>query len=155
MRAQGFEPSYRLTTVKLVKAPPKIRPWFQDHNDEKVMNINRLRWQMKFRWPSRRLTLPGFVYEAAPRLFVPEVLNIISMYSTLEYQLGSSWCQPRIIVEASQATLAEAELLSIKRGDLVLVIARLTRAENDRPIEFVKLVSGRTATATGWSYPPD
>ena len=140
MRAQGFEPSYRLTTVKLVKAPPKVAQFFQDHNDEKVMNINRLLLADEIPMAIQEAYLPGFVYEAAPRLFVPEVLNIISMYSTLEYQLGIKLVRAEEFVEASQATLAEAELLSIKRGDLVLVITRLTRAENDRPIEFVKLV---------------
>lgn len=140
MRAQGFEPSYRNTTVKFVKAPPKAAQFFQYHNDEKVLNVNRLLLADGTPMAIQEAYLPAYLYEAAPRLFVPEVLNVISMYTTLELQLGIKLVRAEEFVEASQATAAEAEQLSIKRGDLVLVITRLTRAENDQPIEFVKLV---------------
>lgn len=140
MRARGFEPSYRNTTVRFTKAPTKAAQFFQYHNDEKVLNINRLLLADEIPMAIQDAYLPASIYEAAPRLFVPEVLNVISMYTTLEFQLGIKLARAEEFVEASQATAAEAEQLSIKRGDLVLVITRLTRAEDDQPIEFVKLV---------------
>ena len=140
MRARGFEPTYRNTIVRIVKAPPKAAQFFQYHNDEKVLNVNRLLLADDIPMAIQEAYLPTSIYEAVPRLFVPEVLNVISMYATLELQVGIKLVRAEEFVEASLATEAEAKQLSIKRGDLVLVVTRLTRAENDRPIEFVKLV---------------
>ncbi len=140
MRSRGLNPSYQNTTVRLVKAPPKVAQFFQAQDDEKVLNIYRLLLADGIPMAIQDAYLPGSVYEAAPRLFVPEVLNVISMYNTLELELGIKLVRAEEFVEAGQATAAEAEQLGVKRGDLVLVVTRMTRAASDRPIEYVKLV---------------
>ena len=140
MRSRGLNPSYQNTTIRLVKPPAKVAQFFQYFNDEKALNINRLLLADEIPMAIQEAYLPGEIYEAAPRLFVPEVMNVVSMYATLELQLGIKLQRAEEFVESSQATAAEAEQLAIKRGDLVLVITRQTRDERDRPIEFVKLV---------------
>src|SRR5512140_24553 len=140
MRSRGLNPSYQNTTIRLVKPPSKVAQFFQYTNDEKALNINRLLLADEIPMAIQEAYLPGEIYEAAPRLFVPEVMNVVSMYATLELQLGIKLQRAEEFVESSQATAAEAEQLAIKRGDLVLVITRQTRDERDRPIEFVKLV---------------
>lgn len=140
MRAQGFEPSYRNAKVRLVKAPPKVAAFFESYHDERTLNVNRLLLADCIPMAIQEAYMPAYIYDANPRLFVPEVLNIVSIYSTLELHLGIKLARAEEFVEASYATAAEAEQLEIKRGDLVLVITRETYAEGNKPIEFVKLV---------------
>lgn len=140
MRARGLEPSYRNTTTELVKPPLKVMQFFQRSNDHKALRIHRLLLADGIPMAIQEDYIPASVYKTAPQLFKPEVLNTLSLYTTLELNLGIKLMRAEEFVEASHATEEEAELLSIKGGDLVLVITRMTLAEYDTPIEFVKLV---------------
>jgi GntR family transcriptional regulator len=140
MRARGLEPSYRNTAIELVNAPPKVLQFLQLTDDDRALRIHRLLLADNIPMAVQEAYLPASVYKAAPQLFVPELLNVLSMYNILETNLGIRLVRAEEIVDASYATKEEAKLLSIKRGDLVLVITRLTLSENNKPIEYVKLV---------------
>lgn len=140
MRAQGFVPSYRDTSVRLIKPPTRVSAFLGVEPDSKVLNITRVLLADDVPMALQEAFLPSSFYETYPRLFTVDFLNHFSMYDALELNMGIKLIRAEEFVDASQATASEAEQLDIKRGDEVLVITRMTYSDNDRPVEFVKLV---------------
>lgn len=63
-----------------------------------------------------------------------------SLYQLIEqkYRISMTWAQEDI--SASRATRAEARLLQVQTGDVVLVMERQSFTADDRPLEFVRAV---------------
>lgn len=138
MRAQGYEPSYKDTTVAFVSPTKQIQSQLKVTEKEQVLHIHRMMLADGVPMAIQNVYLAKRVYGRNPSLFIPEVLNQISLYKLLELELGLPLFRADEWVDASKATQEEAALLHIKKDDLVLVIDRETysTAEAD-PIEYV------------------
>ena len=77
-----------------------------------------------------------------PLWLAPELarrsINGASLYATLEQDLGVRLSSARQRITAVAATEREAELLKVARGAPLLFTERLTRDDNNRPVEFVE-----------------
>ena len=140
MRAEGFEPSYRNTLVSIVPTPSRVKHFFGDANKDQAIHIERTLLADGMPMALQDEYLPYSFYEMNSNLFTADVLNHFSMYMAMEMNLGIKLVRAEEFVDASQATPTEAEALGMKRGDLVLVITRMTYSESNRPVEFVKLI---------------
>lgn len=138
MRAQGYEPSYRDTVVTFISPTKQIQSHLKVSEKERVLHIHRLMLADGIPMAIQNVYLAERVYRRNPSLFIPEILNQISLYKIFELELGLSLFRADEWVDASKATQEEADLLHIKKDDLVLVIDRVTYSTTEPdPIEFV------------------
>jgi GntR family transcriptional regulator len=138
MRAQGYEPSYQDTTVALISPTKQIQSHLNVSEKEQVLHIHRMMLADGVPMAIQNVYLAERVYRRNPSLFIPEVLNQISLYKLFELRLGIFLFRADEWVDASKATQEEATLLHIKKDDSVLVIDRVTYSANEpEPIEYV------------------
>jgi GntR family transcriptional regulator len=138
MQAQGYEPSYQDANVALIRPTKQIQTHVKISDNEQVLNIHRIMLADGVPMAIQNVYLPERVYQRNPSLFVPEVLNQISLYKLFELRLGLFLFRADEWVDASKATQNEATLLHIKKEDSVLVIDRVTySASEPDPIEYV------------------
>jgi len=141
MRAQGYQPSYQQAVISIEAVQqPKVANMLGLSMDDKVMHVSRLMLADGLPMAIQDAHLPYSIYQQNPAFFTPEVLTNISMYKVLELELGINLYRAEEWVDASKAYVDEAEKLKISPGDNLLVIERLTFAEEDQPIEYVKLI---------------
>jgi len=82
--------------------------------------------------------LPERIYNRNSLIFIPEILNQISLYKILELELGVILFRADEWVNASKANQEEAHLLNIKKDDSVLIIERITYSPAMQdPVEYV------------------
>lgn len=139
MRAQGFEPSYRNTIISFVPPPPRVKHFLGYADDAKAVHVERMLLADGVPMAIQDEYLPYAFYQMNPAIFTTEVFNHFSMYTAIELNLGIKLSRAEEFVDAAQASQAEADALGIKRGDLILVITRMTYSDTDLPVEFVKL----------------
>ena len=138
MRAQGYEPSYQDTQVTVISPTKQIQAHLKVPEKEQVLHIHRMMLADGVPMAIQNVYLAERVYCRNRSLFVPEILNRISLYKLFELQLGLSLFRADEWVDASKATQEEAGLLQIKKDDSVLVIDRVTYAMTEPdPIEYV------------------
>lgn len=138
MRAQGYEPSYKDTTVTFVNPTKKIQIHLKVSEKEQVLHIHRMMLADNIPMAIQNSYLPERIYNRNPSLFTPEILNQISLYKILELELGLTLFRADEWVDASKATQEEANLLNIKKDDSILVIDRVTYSTTEPdPIEYV------------------
>jgi GntR family transcriptional regulator len=138
MRSQGYEPSYKDALVAFVHPNQKIQTHLKVSEKEKVIHIHRMMLADGAPMAIQNVYLPKRVYGRNPSLFVPEVLNRISLYKLFEFELGIKLFRADEWVDAAKATQDEAALLQIKKDNSVLVIDRVTYASVQKdPIEYV------------------
>jgi len=138
MRAQGYEPSYRDTIVTFIKANEKIQSHLKVSKSERVLHIHRMMLADEVPMAILNVYLAEWVYQSNLTLFTPETLNQISLYKLFELEMGLSLFKADEWVDVSRARQVEADLLHIKKDDLVFVIDRVTYSTNNlNPIEYV------------------
>jgi GntR family transcriptional regulator len=138
MRAQGYEPSYKDTVITFVKPTRTIQSHLKVPESERVLHIHRMMLANGEPMAIQNLYLAERIYSREPSLFIPELLNKISLYKIFELELGLTLFRADEWVDASKATQEEASLLNIKKGDSVLVIDRVTYSSTEPdPIEYV------------------
>ncbi len=138
MRAQGYKPSYQDAIVALINPTKQSQTHLKVAANEQVLHIHRMMLADGVPMAIQNVYLPKRVYQRNPSLFVPEVLNQISLYKVFELRLGLFLFRADEWVDASKATQEEATLLHIKKDDSVLVIDRVTySASEPEPIEYV------------------
>lgn len=138
MRAQGYEPSYRDTSISYVEPNKKVQTLLKVGQTEKVLNINRMMLAGGLPMAIQNVYLPKRIYERNPALFTPDILNKISLYKILELEIGIPLYRADEWVDSSKATQEEANLLHIKKNDSILVIERVTYSSLEQdPIELV------------------
>ncbi len=141
MRAQGYEPSYRGTVVNFIKPTSIIQSLLNVPENEDVLNIHRMMLADGKPMAIQNVYLAKRVFRRNPSLFLPEILNQISLYKIFEIELGLPLFRADEWVDASKATQEEASLLNIKKNDSVLVIDRVTYSSSEPdPIEYVHQV---------------
>jgi GntR family transcriptional regulator len=139
MRAQGYEPSYKDTVVTYISPTKNIQSHLMVSEKERVLYIHRMMLADGMPMAISNIYLPERVYKRNPSLFIPEVLNQISLYKIIELELGLTLFRADEWVDATKATQEEASLLNIKKDDLLLIIDRVTYSSSDQyPIEYVR-----------------
>ena len=138
MRAQGYEPSYRDTAVAFISPTSQIQSHLRVPETEQVLHIHRMMLADGVPMAIQNVYLAERVYRRNPSLFIPEVLNQISLYKLFELKLSLFLFRADEWVDASKATQEEAGLLQMKKDDSVLVIDRVTYSTTEPdPIEYV------------------
>ncbi len=138
MAALGQQPSYRTLAVAAVPASDEIAKQLAVDSDEPILRIDRLLLADDTPMALMRAHLPGWIWNAAPQLFGRERLDRVSLYRTLETDLGLQLWKARETVEAMVAN-DDGELLGLGRDDLLLVVHRLSYDRDARPIEYTRL----------------
>lgn len=138
MRAQGYEPSYRDTSISYIEPNKKIQSLLKTNPTQKVLYIQRMMLANGSPMAIQNVYLPESVYGRNPELFSAEILNQISLYKIIELELGIPLYRADEWVDSSKATQEEAALLNIRKDDSVLVIERVTYSPLEQdPIELV------------------
>ena len=138
MRAQGYEPSDRDTAVAFISPTSQIQSQLRVPETEQVLHIHRMMLADGVPMAIQNVYLAERVYRRNPSLFIPEVLNQISLYKLFELKLSLFLFRADEWVDASKATQEEAGLLQMKKDDSVLVIDRVTYSTTELdPIEYV------------------
>jgi GntR family transcriptional regulator len=138
MRAQGYEPSYQDAAVAFVTPSKQIQTHLKVAEKERVLHIHRIMLADGVPMAIQNVYLAKRIYGRNPALFIPDVLNQISLYKLFELKLGLFLFRADEWVDASKATEEEAGLLHVKQDDLLLIIDRVTYASNEPdPIEYV------------------
>src|SRR5689334_5951739 len=138
MRAQGYQPSYQDTVVSFISPIKQIQTHLKVSEKEQVLHIHRMMLADGIPMAIQNVYLAERVYCCNRSLFVPEILNRISLYKLFDLQLGLSLFRADEWVDASKATQEEAGLLQIKKDDSVLIIDRVTYSTTEPdPIEYV------------------
>lgn len=140
MIAQGYDPSYKNSIIEIINPHATIAKQLKIECNEKVLKIFRLMLASKTPMAIHYDYLPPYVYKKNPDIFIPELLNKISLYKLLELELGINLFRAEERVDASIATKEESEILDIQEEDSILVIERITYDVNDIPIEYAKLI---------------
>jgi GntR family transcriptional regulator len=138
MRALGREPSYRILGVVEVPAPPEVAAHLALEPNALALRIVRLLIADEVPMALMRGYLPPWIYTAQPALFSPERLDQVSLYRTLEVELGIQLWKARETVEALTAG-DDAERLELNPDDLLLVVHRHTLDIEARPVEYTQL----------------
>ena len=138
MRAQGYEPSYQNAAATFITPSKQIQTHLKVSEKERVLHIHRIMLADGVPMAIQNVYLAERIYGRNPDLFIPEVLNQISLYKLFELKLGLFLFRADEWVDASKATQEEAGLLHVKKDDLLLVIDRVTYSTNEPdPIEYV------------------
>ncbi|HBH12275.1 MAG TPA: hypothetical protein DDX29_04010 [Clostridiales bacterium] len=140
MIAQGYHPSYSNSKINLVFPPPDVTKFLNVSKNDKVLNIKRLMLADELPMSFQDSYLPGFIFYKNPNIFVPELMNKISLYKILELEFGINLFKAEERVDASKATKEEAQLLKIDTNDSLLVVERIAFDDEDKPVEYVKMI---------------
>jgi len=149
MRAQGYEPSYKEATVTFIEPNNRIQSLLKVTQKVPVLYIHRIMLANGTPMAIQNVYLPERIYSRNRSLFLPEILNRISLYKIIELELGIPLYRADEWVDSLKATQEEADLLKIKKDDSVLIIERVTYSSTEEyPIEFVH----QTYTASRYRY---
>lgn len=138
MEALGRRPGYRTLTVSVVPASEEIAEQLAVASGEPVLRIDRLLLADETPMALMRAHLPGWIWNATPELFDRERLDRVSLYRTLESDLGLQLWKARETVEAMVAN-DDGDLLGLGRDDLLLVVHRHSYDRDARPVEYTQL----------------
>ncbi len=139
MRARGLEPSYRNAQIEFTEPGPRQREMLDLPEHEKVIHICRVLLADRIPMAMQESFLPASLAAGNLHLFTSETLNQASLYTILEKNLGVPIVKSSEYVEPAIATADEAKALSIKNGDLLLLITKQIWTTDDRLVEYVML----------------
>jgi GntR family transcriptional regulator len=134
MRTQGHRATSRELRRDEVEAPQSVQEQLELNERAHVVVVERLR---------RLDDEPVAVHRAwLPLWLAPEIarhpLRSESLYAVLEQELGVRLNSARQRITATLATDQHAKLLDVAPGSPLLFTQRLTRDDNNRPVEFVE-----------------
>lgn len=135
--ALGLRPGYRTLAVDDVDASAEIVDALQLEKDALVLRVDRVMYADETPISVMTTYFPSRVYAKSRHLFNPERLDVTSLYSTLEDDIGIVLWKASETVEAARAG-DDADLLDLARDDLLLVIHRRTVDRSSRPVEYMK-----------------
>jgi GntR family transcriptional regulator len=138
MRALGKRPSYRTISVVEMPASADIARRLSVEANSKVLCISRVLLADDVPMALMRAYLPPWVYGDKRQLFSETRLNEVSLYETLEGELGIKLWKAKETVEAIAAG-GDAGLLGLGRDALLLVVHRHSQDVLGRPVEYVQL----------------
>jgi GntR family transcriptional regulator len=134
MRAQGLRATAQEVDRSEVEPPAAVRQQLELQEGAHVVMLERLRCLDDEPVVLHRVWLPLWL---APEL-ARRSIDGASLYATLEREMGVQLSTARQRITAVAASEREAELLKVARGAPLLFTERLTRDDNNRPVEFVE-----------------
>lgn len=136
MVRQGFHPQTRLISFRTTRLPKQVAQKINHFGAEDVFRIERLRLADGEPMALEIAYLPSSKF---PHINLRKN-ELDSLYMLMENKYGIRIKKAHEYLEAGLAGPRDAKLLQIKQGDPVLLRERLTFAENEEPVEFVKSV---------------
>lgn len=133
MRARGMTPSSQLVSFSTMKASQKVADRLMIDVDEEVYEIKRVRLADGIPMAYEVLYMAKSL---APKLEKDKLLSSLYDYAQQDLQLHIA--KGKQVIEATNATKEEADLLEINEGDSLLLIERQAILSNDRPFEFAR-----------------
>jgi len=135
MRQRGFTPSTRIIFSGLVPAPANIAEALNVAIGEEVARIDRLRLADEE---------PMCVEESfLVHRFMPGILehdfSRMSLREVKQAEYGIRWSRATQTIQAIAAPPETARLLSIKAGAPLLFFERVSRQQDDVPVEFLRV----------------
>lgn len=140
MRARGLTPSFTQTSVKFVNPSSNVRIRLKLADGEQAVHLQRLMMADGAPMAFQDAYLPRAVLRDYSASSLQAKLKESSLYHWLEHDQNIPLVRGDEYVEPSTGTPREIKLLGLQKGDLVLVITRITYSTDDYPVEFVKLV---------------
>ncbi len=138
MRARGLEPGQRVLALAYEEVSEKLRERLEPPAEiRQVLRIERLRLGNGEPVGIHNTYLP---LPPGETITVAELEEVGSLYKLLESKFGLVPAEADETLEATAATAREARLLGIRRGSPVLLIERTTWSNDQRPVEFCKMV---------------
>lgn len=138
MDALGLRPSYRTLASTQEHPSVEIAEALNTSTDDLVLRIQRLLFADGIPMAIMNAHFPARVWKGSRRLFDAERLDQVSLYSTLERDLGIVLWRARETVEAGRAG-HDAGLLDLAPDDLLLLVHRRTVDDSGRPVEYTQL----------------
>lgn len=139
MRDQGHQATSTELEHGEMEAPQRVGQWLELNERAHVVSIQRLRWLDDEPVALHSVWLPLWL---APEL-ARRSMDGASLYETLERDFGVRLSTARQRITASAATAEQATHLRVDPGSPLLFTVRLTRDDNNRPVEY----------AESWSVP--
>lgn len=135
MLSRGLTPESKTLEIDFAVPPPKVREALKLEPNEKIWCVRRLRLANGEPYGIHDLYIPPTL-EFSPR----ELTSLQSYYRLLEqrHQLKPAYANETLT--ASVANKSEAALLKTPENSPLLVIWRVTYAENDQALETVKII---------------
>jgi GntR family transcriptional regulator len=134
---KGIVPGARYLSMEIIPATKNIASYLQISEGEKVIELVRVRTGDGEPMALERSYL---VHQLAHQIVGMNMENA-SLYQTLEQQCGLRLVRAQQSIEISYVNPADAHYLEIEQDDAVLLIERITFAEQiERPVEFVKSI---------------
>jgi GntR family transcriptional regulator len=134
MTAQGYRPTSRQLSNEGVEAPDEVREWLELNSGAHVIRLERVRLLDEKPWALHLVWLPLWL---APDL-VRRSMENVSLYQTLEEEFGVRLSTASQRISAVRATAHHAETLDVEEGSPLLYTEKITRDDNNLPVEFVQ-----------------
>jgi GntR family transcriptional regulator len=140
IRAIGLEPRYETLVVEFREAPSQIATFLQLPARAEVLYIERRLLADDEPVAFARSHLPAELFQGSSIPIDRALLDRRSLYELLEQEAGLVLDRATEEVEPQQAGPAEAELLDLDVGDLLLRVHRRVFDSHGRPLEDVDLL---------------
>lgn len=134
MTAQGYKPTSRQLSNAEVEAPEAVQDALELNAGAHVIRLERVRILDETPWALHLVWLPLWL---APELVRRDMANV-SLYQILEEEFGVRLSSASQRISAVRATAHHAEFLNVEEGSPLLHTEKLTRDENNQPVEFVE-----------------
>ncbi|MEZ3158904.1 GntR family transcriptional regulator [Microbacterium sp. BWT-B31] len=134
MTEQGYRPTSRQLSNTEEEAPEHVQEWLELNNGAHVIRLERVRFLDETPTALHLVWLPLWL---APDL-VRRSMDNVSLYQTLEDEFGIRLSTASQRISAVRASAHEAEVLKVEVGSPLLYTEKITRDENNQPVEFVQ-----------------
>jgi GntR family transcriptional regulator len=134
--AEGVTPKIKVLSFEITLPPTNVRSALKMSSNEKVLRIERLYSDGRDPMALVRIFLPLNVKEFAD-LLRNEKLPTESTYTMWEQRLGVHLKAATHTIRAGKAEASDARNLGLRTGDPILILDRVTYAEDGRPLEFL------------------
>jgi GntR family transcriptional regulator len=132
MVERGLKPGTKVLHQNVIPANEKIARFLAIRTDEKVIDIQRLRF---INDEPIQLVTTYIPYEICPELATIDLTNR-SLYEFLEQECGIFITKGHRYIEAVLANDYEATLLGIERGAPLLMLDSVSFSESGQPVEY-------------------
>ncbi len=134
MTAQGYLPTSRQLSNAEVEASDEVLDWLELNPGAHVIRLERVRILDDAPWAIHLVWLPLWL---APDLVRRDMGNV-SLYQTLEEEFGVRLSTASQRISAVRADAHHAEVLKVEEGSPLIYTQKITRDENNQPVEFVE-----------------
>lgn len=134
--AKGIMPRIEVLSFGAVHPPEKVRLALRLNESEQLLQAKRLYWHGDEAVALLHIYLPLSIREHADVLRSGDVATETT-YTIWEQKVGVQLKGASHTIHAAKADAEDAKALRIEVGDPILVLDRITYAEDGRPLEYV------------------